>query len=138
MREKLLPLAYLITPNIPEAEILTGIKIDTIEHLETSAVALNEMGVKNVLIKGGHLKDTIGLPLGTDVLFDGKKFYLFSTNYVKTRNTHGIGCTLSAAITANLAKGNSLLNSIESAKQYVVKGLKRTVKIGKGYSPVEQ
>jgi hydroxymethylpyrimidine/phosphomethylpyrimidine kinase len=138
MRERLFPITYLITPNIPEAEILTGIRIDSIEHLESSAVVLSEMGVKNVLIKGGHLKGSIGLPLGTDVLFDGKKFYLFSTNYVKTSNTHGIGCTLSAAITANLASGKSLVNSIESAKQYVVKALKKTEKIGKGYSPVEQ
>ena len=138
MRERLFPITYLITPNIPEAEILTGIKVDSIEHLESSAVVLSEMGVKNVLIKGGHLKSSIGLPLGTDVLFDGKKFYLFSTNYINTKNTHGIGCTLSAAITANLAKGNSLAGSIESAKQYVVKALKKTVKIGKGYSPVEQ
>lgn len=134
----LLPLAYLITPNIPEAEILTGIKIDSIEHLETSAVALNEMGVKNVLVKGGHLKHSIGLPLGTDVLFDGKKFCLFSTNYVRTPNTHGIGCTLSAAITSNLAKGLNLVNSIEIAKQYVVTSLKKTTRIGKGFSPVEQ
>jgi hydroxymethylpyrimidine/phosphomethylpyrimidine kinase len=138
LKKSLLKLTYLITPNIPEAEILTGMKIDTIEDLETSAVMLRELGAKNVLIKGGHLKASMGLPLGTDVLFDGKKFFLFSTNYVSTKNTHGIGCTLSAAITANLALGNNLIASIDKAKSYVVRSLKKTSKLGKGFNPVEQ
>lgn len=138
LKKQLLPLTYLLTPNIPEAEILTGCKIDSLDDLETAAVMLHELGAANVLIKGGHLKNSVGLPLGTDVLFDGKKFYLFSTNYVSTANTHGIGCTLSAAIASNLANGNNLINSIDSSKSYIVKSLKKTVKIGKGFSPVEQ
>ncbi|MBE2217196.1 MAG: bifunctional hydroxymethylpyrimidine kinase/phosphomethylpyrimidine kinase [Ignavibacteria bacterium] len=138
LKKDLLPLTYLLTPNIPEAEILTGLTIDTIEDLETAAVMLRDMGAKNVLIKGGHLKNSVGLPLGTDVLFDGKKFYLFNTNYISTANTHGIGCTLSAAITSNIAKGLNLAKSIDLAKAYVVRSLKRTVKLGKGFNPVEQ
>ena len=134
----LLPISYLVTPNIPEAEILTGIKINSFGDLETAAVALWALGVKNVLIKGGHLKKDIGYPIGTDVLFDGKKFYLFNSGYIRTGSTHGIGCTLSAAITANLAMGLTLINSIESAKQYIVKSLKKARKIGRGSSPVEQ
>ncbi len=138
LKKYLLKFTYLLTPNIPEAEILTGMTIDSLDVLETSALMLYELGAKNVLIKGGHIKDSIGLPLGTDVLFDGSKFYLFNTNYVSTKNTHGIGCTLSAAITANLASGFNLIDSIDKAKAYIVKSLKRTVKIGKGFNPVEQ
>jgi hydroxymethylpyrimidine/phosphomethylpyrimidine kinase len=138
LKKNLLPLTFLLTPNIPEAEILTGLEIETIDDLETAAVMLHDMGAKNVLIKGGHLKNSVGLPLGTDILFDGKRFYLFNTNYVSTRNTHGIGCTLSAAITSNLAKGISLAKAIDLSKSYVVRSLKRTEKLGKGFNPVEQ
>lgn len=138
LKKHLLPLTYMLTPNIPEAEFLTGLQIESLDDLETAAVMLHDLGTKNVLIKGGHLKNSIGLPLGTDVLFDGKKFYLFSTNYISTLNTHGIGCTLSAAIVSNLAKGFNLIKSIDMAKLYIVKTLKRTLKIGKGFSPVEQ
>jgi hydroxymethylpyrimidine/phosphomethylpyrimidine kinase len=138
LKEKLIPRAYLITPNIPEAERLTGVSIDSIDELETAAVILNEMGAKNVLIKGGHMKKSVGLPQGTDILFDGKRFYMFSTQFVKTHNTHGIGCTLSAAITSNLAVGNTLLHSIEESKNYIVRSLMKSLKIGKGISPVEQ
>lgn len=138
LKEKLLPLAYLITPNIFETESLCGVEINSIDDLEIASVVIYEMGVKNVLIKGGHMKETIGLPLGTDVLFDGKKFYMFNTNFVNSSNTHGIGCTLSAAITANLAIGNTLLHSVEESKKYIEKLLQKSVKIGKGVSPVEQ
>ncbi len=138
LREKLLPLTYLLTPNIPEAEILTGMSIETADDLEIAAVMLSDMGARNVLIKGGHMKDAIGFPKGTDILFDKKRFYMFNADYVESKNTHGIGCTLSAAITSNLALGNTLLDSVESAKRYVSKLLKRSVKIGKGFNPVEQ
>jgi hydroxymethylpyrimidine/phosphomethylpyrimidine kinase len=138
MKKELFPYIYLLTPNIPEAEILTGLKIEMLDELETAAIMISELGVKNVLIKGGHLKSSIGLPVGTDVLFDGKKFYMFTSNYVATKNTHGIGCTLSSAITANIAKGYSLVDAIESAKEYVVRSLKKTQRIGRGFSPVEQ
>lgn len=138
LKKHLFPLTFLLTPNIPEAEILTGLKIESLDELETAAVMLHDLGAKNVLIKGGHLKKSTGLPLGTDVLFDGKKFYLFSTSYISTSNTHGIGCTLSAAITSNLAAGYNLIKSIDSAKLYIVRSLKKSTKIGKGFSPVEQ
>lgn len=138
LKKVLFPLAYLVTPNIPEAEIITGMKIESLDDLETAAVMLHELGVKNVLIKGGHMKSEMGLPKGTDILFDGRFFHLFSSNYINTKNTHGIGCTLSAAIASNLAFGKTLIKSIEASKQYVVKSLKRSVKIGRGFSPVEQ
>jgi len=138
LKSILLPIAYLVTPNIYEAETLTGINIKTIDDLETSAIILSDLGAKNVLIKGGHMRESTGLPMGTDVLFDGKKFHMFYSNFVKTKNTHGIGCTLSAAITSNLALGKTLLKSVDGAKNYVLNSLKNSAKIGKGYSPVEQ
>jgi len=138
LKSILLPIAYLVTPNIYEAETLTGINIKTIDDLETSAIILSDLGAKNVLIKGGHMRESTGLPKGTDVLFDGKKFHMFYSNFVKTKNTHGIGCTLSAAITSNLALGKTLLKSVDGAKNYVLNSLKNSAKIGKGYSPVEQ
>jgi hydroxymethylpyrimidine/phosphomethylpyrimidine kinase len=138
LKTKLLPLAYLVTPNIYEAEILAGVKINSIYDLETAAIILYDLGARNVLIKGGHLRKSIGLPAGTDVLFDGRKFHLFYANFVKTKSTHGIGCTLSAAIASNLALGKTLLTAVNDSKNYVLKSLKNTVKIGKGYSPVEQ
>lgn len=136
--KNLIPQAHLITPNIPEAEMLTGISMDTMDDIETAAVILNEMGAKNVLIKGGHMKRSTGLNIGTDILFDGMKFYMFSSQSVKTNNTHGIGCTFSAAITSNLAMGSSLVNVVERSKTYIVKTLRKSVKIGKGKGPVEQ
>ncbi len=138
MKKSLLRMAYLVTPNIPETEALTGMNIESLDDLETAAVMLHELGAKNVLIKGGHLKSHMGLPKGTDILFDGRYFHMFSSNYVNTKNTHGIGCTLSAAIVSNLAMGKTLIKSIEASKQYVVRSLKKSVKIGKGFSPVEQ
>src|SRR4030095_951812 len=138
LKSKLLPMAYLVTPNIPEAGELTGININSIEDLETAAVLLSDFGVKNVLIKGGHMKKSVGLPKGTDILFDGRKFYMFNSQFINTKNTHGIGCTLSAAITSNLALGKSLVQSIESAKQYITASLRKNSQIGKGKGPVEQ
>lgn len=138
LREKLLPLAYLVTPNIPEAEILCGVEINSLEKLEIAAVVIYEKGVKNVLIKGGHMKESVGLPKGTDVLFDGRKFFIFNNGFINSSNTHGIGCTLSAAITANLASGCNLIKSIENSKKYINKLLQKSAKIGKGVSPVEQ
>jgi hydroxymethylpyrimidine/phosphomethylpyrimidine kinase len=138
LKTKLIPLAFAITPNIPEAEELTGIEISSIDDLETAAVILQELGAKNVVIKGGHMKISTGLPKGTDILFDGKKFYMFNSEYINTKNTHGIGCTFSASITSNLALGKSLIESIAQAKNYISKALKKTVKIGYGFSSVEQ
>jgi hydroxymethylpyrimidine/phosphomethylpyrimidine kinase len=136
--KKLIPLSYLITPNIPEAEMLTGVSIDSMDDIEIAAVILYEMGAKNVLIKGGHMKKSTGLAVGTDILFDGSRFYMFNAQIIKSRNTHGIGCTLSAAITSNLVLGYSLIDSVQSAKNYIVKSLKRSAIIGKGKGPVEQ
>ena len=136
--KKLLPLSYIITPNLAEAEILSGIKIKTVEDVEVACEIINDYGAKNVLIKGGHFSSSLGLPEGSDVLYSGRKFYIFPGKFVDTKHTHGIGCTLSAAITANLALGKSLETSILESKIYIQNKLKKLLKIGKGINPVEQ
>jgi hydroxymethylpyrimidine/phosphomethylpyrimidine kinase len=138
MKSKLLPLTYLITPNIYETEILSGIHITSVKELEEAAKELYDHGCRNVLIKGGHLPAEIGIDKGTDILYNGEKFVLFNTKFVKSKNTHGIGCVFSSAIASNLVLGYSLKRSIILAKGYIVKSLERTRNVGKGYGPVEQ
>jgi len=138
LKSKLLPLSYLVTPNIHEAEVLSGINIGSAEDIETAAKEIYNFGCKHVLIKGGHLEKETGIAKGTDILYNGEKFALFSTKLVKSKHTHGIGCVLSSAIASNLALGYSLKRSIALAKAYIVKSLERTHSIGKGYGPVEQ
>lgn len=138
IRSKLFPLAYLVAPNIPEAETITGIEIKTAEDLEEAAKAIYNTGCKNVLIKGGHMPKSTGIDKSADFLFNGEKFFMFKTKYVKSKNTHGIGCTFTAAIASNIALGYSLKESIARAKAYIVEKLKKSQKIGKGFGPVEQ
>ncbi|HEY3250839.1 MAG TPA: bifunctional hydroxymethylpyrimidine kinase/phosphomethylpyrimidine kinase [Ignavibacteria bacterium] len=136
--KKLIPLSYLITPNIYEAEILSGLKIQTFEEMELAAFIIHKLGARNVLIKGGHINDEFGLPKGTDLLYSNKIFSLFPANYIAAKHTHGIGCALSAAITANLAIGKNLEASIIEAKAYVQNKLQEAEKLGRGINPVEQ
>jgi hydroxymethylpyrimidine/phosphomethylpyrimidine kinase len=138
IRSKLFPLAYLVAPNVPEAEAITGIKIVTAEDLEEAAKTIYNSGCKNVLIKGGHMPESTGIEKGADILYNGKKFLMFKTKFVKSKNTHGIGCTFTAAITSNIALGLPLKKSIAGAKAYIVESLKKSQKIGKGFGPVEQ
>ncbi len=138
LKKKLFPLAYLITPNLYEAETLSGIKIRSTKKLETASKIIQSYGCKNVLIKGGHFTDSSGLKKGTDLLYDGKNFSQFPSKIIQTKNTHGIGCVLSSAIASNLALGKNLNESIISAKKYIVKQLIKNVKIGKGTGPVEK
>jgi len=136
--KKIIPLCFLITPNLKEAGILSGINIKTVEDIEMACKILYNFGAKNVLVKGGHFLLSLGLPAGSDILYSSRKFYIFPGMYIKTKHTHGIGCTFSAAITANLALGKSLELSIIDSKKYVQSKLKKTQKLGKGVNPVEQ
>lgn len=108
--------ARIITPNLPEAQVLTGMKITDVAGMERAAKALFEMGAQNVLVKGGHLG---GEP--TDVLYDGKSFTYFEGRRIKGERAtfHGTGCMLSAAIAAGLAKGRSVKTAVKEAKQYL-------------------
>jgi len=128
--KELLPLAILVTPNIPEAEVITKTSIQTLEQMEEAARTIYQMGPKNVLIKGGHLEgDSI------DVLYDGREFSYFSMLRIDTKNTHGTGCTLSSAITANLALGYSLNEAVSLAKEYITIVIQHSLSIGKGVGP---
>lgn len=129
--QKLIPLATVITPNLPEAEVITGRRITTIAEMKEAALQIHALGAKSVLVKGGHLEDD-----ATDISFNGREFRSFSGVRINTTNTHGTGCTLSSAITANLAKDLDLNNAISEAKAYITLAIKHSFSIGKGVGPV--
>lgn len=130
LKKEIIPLSYLLTPNIPEAEAITGMKLYSEESIKDCAKAIYDMGAENVLIKGGHLNDD-----PVDLLYDGKNFYTFKGKRINTKNTHGTGCTLSSAITANLAKGCTTEDAVAKAKDYVTNAIKHAFNIGKGHGP---
>ncbi|SFL24697.1 hydroxymethylpyrimidine/phosphomethylpyrimidine kinase [Paenibacillus sp. 1_12] len=131
MRKRLLPLAALVTPNIPEAEVILGVEISSLESMKDAAVRIVEQfGSAAAIIKGGH---RIGEP--TDVLYDGEQFHLFTAERYETRHTHGTGCTFSAAITAELAKGKSLTQAVQTAKTFITLAIRNELGIGGGHGP---
>lgn len=133
--KKFIPFALLITPNISEAELLTNIKINNSEDLYIVGKKLLKMGAKNVLIKGGHLELDKNKSIDTLFLSDGS-YHTFASKRINTNNTHGTGCTLSSAIASFLAKGYSLIESIQLAKKYISIAIKNSFSIGNGYGPV--
>ena len=132
MKKKLLKKVDLITPNLPEAEILSGIKINTKEDMISAAKKLIKLGVPNVLIKGGHIK----LKKVYDIFVNKNEIKIFSSNRLNTKNTHGTGCTLSTAITSFLSCGKPLKKSCELGIKYVNSAILTNPKIGKGYGPI--
>jgi hydroxymethylpyrimidine/phosphomethylpyrimidine kinase len=130
LAKTLFPLALIITPNIPEAEVITDLPVKTLKDMERAARFIYDMGPQNVLVKGGHLPEE-----PVDILFDGKRFKYFTGRKIQTKNTHGTGCTLSSAIAANLALGYSVEDSISSAKEYVTTAIEHSLPIGKGAGP---
>ncbi|MDX9788775.1 MAG: bifunctional hydroxymethylpyrimidine kinase/phosphomethylpyrimidine kinase [Desulfobacterales bacterium] len=128
---ELFPLATLVTPNIPEAELITGIPIHSMADMEKAAAMMYEKGPANVLLKGGH-----ALFDPTDVLFDGTHYHHFTGNRVQTKNTHGTGCTLSAAIAANLANNHTLQAAVAKAKIYITACIEHALTIGRGVGPL--
>lgn len=133
MKKKLFPIIDLLTPNIPEAEAISGVKINGIDDFDKAAEVIMSMGVKNLLLKGGHFKgDCI------DVLYsqDKDEAVFFCEEHVDSQNTHGTGCTLSSAITANLANGMTMEKAVEQAKRYVTAAIRESFTVGKGHSPV--
>jgi hydroxymethylpyrimidine/phosphomethylpyrimidine kinase len=126
----ILPYADLLTPNIPEAEKISNIKINNAEDMKTAAKLIYNMGCKNVLVKGGH---AIGNAL--DVLYDGKEFHYFETRRINTKNTHGTGCTFSSAIASNLALGMTMPAAVDQAKKYITTAIEHSLNIGKGNGP---
>ncbi|TKC19163.1 bifunctional hydroxymethylpyrimidine kinase/phosphomethylpyrimidine kinase [Robertmurraya kyonggiensis] len=130
LKEKMIPLATIITPNIPEAEVLIGGEIVSSEDMLSACRQLRELGAKTVLLKGGHLE---GAP--NDLLYDGESFHWFSGERIQTKNTHGTGCTLSSAIAANLAKGHTLYDSVKLAKHYITIAIEHSLALGHGHGP---
>jgi hydroxymethylpyrimidine/phosphomethylpyrimidine kinase len=131
LRRRLLPLAALVTPNIPEAEVILGMEISSLEAMKVAAVQIVEQfGARAAIVKGGHRS---GEP--TDVLYDGDQLHLLTSERYITRHTHGTGCTFSAAITAELAKGKSLIEAAHTAKQFITLAIQHELGIGGGHGP---
>ena len=132
LRDKLIRKAFLITPNIPEAEVLTNVKIVNLEDMIKAANILLNLGAKNILIKGGHSKSIIM----KDVFLSKKELKIFKNKRIKTKNTHGTGCTLSSAITTFFACGKTLNKSCELAVKYVNQSIRSNLNYGKGHGPI--
>ena len=132
LRSHLIPLALVVTPNLPEAEELTGMKLTTGKDIAEAGRRIIAMGAKSVVIKGGHRKGP-----AVDLFFDGKKIRELSSPRIRTRHTHGTGCTFSAAIAACLAKGESVEKSVVLAKNYITAAIRKGFAVGSGHSPVK-
>jgi len=128
---RLLPQSYLLTPNLPEVEVMTGIEPRTVEEMIEAGRNLQELGARNVLIKGGHLNDD-----ATDILLMGDEEHQLTGPRFDTINTHGTGCTLSAAIATFLAQGYPLKLAVERGKRFVSLAIENSVQIGRGHGPV--
>ncbi len=127
---ELLPLATLVTPNLPEAEAITGMKVTSKEEMEKVAEQIIKLGAKAVLVKGGHLNDS-----ADDYLYDGKQGVWITGTRIDSKNTHGTGCTLSSSLAANLAKGRSLLEAVKESKKYVTLAIENGIELGSGCGP---
>ncbi|MEM0139279.1 MAG: bifunctional hydroxymethylpyrimidine kinase/phosphomethylpyrimidine kinase [Ferroplasma sp.] len=129
MKNKLMPLAILVTPNIPEAEVLSGIRIENYDDIKKSAKKIYDETGTSVLIKGGHM----GTEQSTDILFHDGEFLSYSSPRFDTKNTHGTGDTLSASIASFLAGGKKLNDAVHLAKEYINGAIKNSFPMGRGY-----
>jgi hydroxymethylpyrimidine/phosphomethylpyrimidine kinase len=132
IKKKLMKKILLITPNIPEAELLTNTKINSLNDMIKAGQLLINLGAKNVLIKGGHLKSNEI----NDILLNKKIIKIFKNKKYKSKNTHGTGCTLSSAIATNLSCGKDLIKSCEQGIKYVNEAIKSNLNYGKGNGPI--
>lgn len=131
LRESLLPQTALVTPNIPEAEFITGNSIETVEDMKDAAKHIvDHFHADAALIKGGHMEGE-----AIDFLYDGSKIHTFSTERINTKNTHGTGCTYSAAITSYLAKGYSIVEAVRHSKDFVTAAISKSFELGNGNGP---
>ena len=133
--KKLLRLAFVLTPNIPEAEILAQCRIKTVAAMKKAAVIIHRLGARNVLIKGGHLPGSKRLG-AVDILFDGDYYYEFSSPWIDTKNTHGTGCTYASTLAAGIAKGENIVDAAWQAKIMVTAAIENALSLGKGYGSV--
>ena len=133
LRERVVPAALVATPNLGEVELLTGVRVASPDDLPRAADAMLELGCTWALVKGGHLAGTEAV----DLLTDGTHREWVSSPRLDARDTHGTGCTLAAAITANLAAGDDVVPAVRAAKEYLTGALRRGVRIGRGIGPVD-
>ena len=133
LKKELVPRAYIVTPNLPEAEALVGFPVDEEGAVKGACRQIVEMGAKAVVIKGGRATGEESI----DWLYDGRRFSRFAAPRIASRNTHGTGCTFSAAIAAQLARGAQLEAAVRSAKRYLTAVLEVGVAIGRGHGPVD-
>ena len=126
----LFPLALVITPNLQEAALLTNRQVDDWRGMKEAAIALRDMGPACVIVKGGHLEGA-----AVDLLYDGREFSRIGSPRIDSQNTHGTGCTYSAAIAAHLARGEKLASAVRLAKEYVTGAIRYGLAVGKGFGP---
>jgi hydroxymethylpyrimidine/phosphomethylpyrimidine kinase len=134
LRERLLPLAEIVTPNVAEVAVLCGVEVIDVGGLRRAAKAMKELGPRCVLVKGGHLS---GSDEAVDAFYDGEQMLRISSPRVNIGDTHGTGCTLAAAITAYRARGLDVLDAVRAAKEYVTGAIRHTLALGKGIRPVD-
>ena len=135
LKQDLFPLVQLLTPNLNEAALITGMPVETVDDMKKAAASVIDLGCKAVLIKGGHLQ---GANLYDVYLDDKGTEHIFSSKAIESNNTHGTGCTLSSAIAAFLELGNDMLTAIDKAKMYVHQAIEhgKDVQTGKGHGPL--
>jgi len=133
LRKRILPLATLVTPNLPEASGLAGFRVDSAASMKEAAEAIRSFGPRAVLVKGGHLPGD----RSDDLFFDGTRLLWVEGERVDTPNTHGTGCVLSSAITAYLARGDDLLTAVRRGKSFVTQAIRHGLAIGQGIGPVD-
>jgi len=131
--KELLGMALIVTPNAPEAERLSGLPVRSPEEARAAARAIRAHGPEYVLIKGGHM----GGPVCVDLLYDGRKFTEFRSRRLRTRNTHGTGCTFAAAIAAHLARGERAPEAVRKARVYLAGALRHALPLGRGHGPLD-
>ena len=131
LKQDLIPLATVITPNVYEAELLAEQEIRTVDDAKFAAKTIAELGCPAVLVKGGHLDGE----KATDVLFFKEGWHFFTAERVDTENTHGTGCTYSAAIATHMALGKNVIEAIEAAKDYITNAIQHALDIGHGHGP---
>jgi hydroxymethylpyrimidine/phosphomethylpyrimidine kinase len=135
LRERILPLAVVVTPNLPEAAGLAGFEVSSRDLMQDAAETILPMGPRAVLVKGGHLE---GATDADDLFFDGERMEWISAERIDTPHTHGTGCTLSSAIAAYLARGADLLEAVRAGKAFVTESIRNALEIGHGIGPVDQ
>ncbi|MFO7569314.1 MAG: bifunctional hydroxymethylpyrimidine kinase/phosphomethylpyrimidine kinase [Smithellaceae bacterium] len=132
---KLLPLAFVITPNIPEAETLANMKIRSIAAMKKAAAEIVRLGVPNVVIKGGHLPGSRKSG-SVDILYNAGGCVVYHADWINTKNTHGTGCTFASLLATQLAQGNNITEAVRQAKKKVTRAIEQSLKLGHGHGPV--